>query len=152
MAKTSSGIDLKHKTWQYIKKILMKPQPKLDGLPICPFVKQYIENIAVIETDNWEKKISQVCELLSAVGYEAVVICGPMEDWDELMAICDDYQARYWHKDVEILVMHPDTDDFPLPLEYNFSFSPLVIVQKQSTLKDARDLLKKTGKYYKYYK
>ena len=99
----------------------MKPQPKLDGLPICPFVKQYIENIAVIETDNWEKKISQVCELLSAVGYEAVVICGPMEDWDELMTICDDYQARYWHKDVEILVMHPDTDDFPLPIYYLFN-------------------------------
>ncbi len=93
-----------------------------------------------------------MCELLSAVGYEAVVICGPMEDWDELMAICDDYQARYWHKDVEILVMHPDTDDLPLPLEYNFRYSPLVIVQKQSTLRDARDLLQKSGKYYKYYK
>jgi len=152
MAKTSSGTDLKHKTWQYIKKILMKPQKKLGGLPICPFLKQHIENIAVIETDNWEKKISQVCELLTAVGYEAVVICGPMMDWDELMSICDDYQSRYYWKDVEILVMHPDTDDFPLPLEYNFRYSPLVIVQKASTLQDARDILQKSGKYYKYYK
>jgi hypothetical protein len=152
MARTSVGIDLKHKTWQYIKKILTKPQPKLGGLPICPFVKQYLDNIDVVETDNWEPKISQVCQLLNAVGYEAVVICGPMIDWDELMTMCDDYQSRYYHKDVEILVMHPDTDDFPLPLEYNFRYAPLVIVQKASTLQDARDLLQKTGKYYNYYK
>jgi hypothetical protein len=152
MARTSVGIDLKHKTWQYIKKILTKPQPKLGGLPICPFVKQYLDNIDVVETDNWEPKISQVCQLLNAVGYEAVVICGPMIDWDELMTMCDDYQSRYYHKDVEILVMHPDTDDFPLPLEYNFRYAPLVIVQRASTLQDARDLLQKTGKYYNYYK
>ena len=152
MAKMSGGKDLTHKTWQYIKRILMKPQPKLGGMPICPFIKQYIDRITVIETDNWERKISQVCQLLNSVGYEAVVICGPMMDYDELMSICDDYASRYYNKDIEILMMHPDTDDFPLPLEYNFRYSPLVIVQKQSTLEDARELLEKTGKYYNYYK
>lgn len=152
MARTSVGTDLTHKTWQYIKKILMKPQPKLGGLPICPFIKQHIENIAVIKTDEWEKKISQTSELLHSVGYEAVVICGPMMDYDELLSICDDYASRYYKKDVEILLMHPDTDDFPLPLEYNFKYSPLVIVQKQSTLQDARELLQKSGKYYNFYK
>ena len=152
MAKTSRGIDLKHKTWQYIKKILMKPQSKLGGLSICPFIRQYLDSITVVETDDWERKISQVCQLLHSVGYEAVVICGPDEDYDELMSICDDYNSRYYHKDVDILLMHPDTDDYPLPLEYNFKYSPLVIVQKASTLEDARDILQKSGKYYKFYK
>jgi hypothetical protein len=152
MAKTSSGTDLKHKVWQYIKKILIKPQKKIGGLSICPFLKQYLDNVSVVETEDWELKISQVSELLHAVGYEAVVICGPDEDYDILMDIVDDYNSRYYNRDIEILLMHPDTDDFPLPLEYNFHYSPLVIVQKHSTLQDARNILQKAGKYYNYYK
>jgi len=124
----------------------------MDGMAICPFIKQYLDRITVVETEEWERKISQVCDVFHAVGYEAIVICGPMEDYDELMSICDDYQSRYYRKDIEILMMHPDTDDFPLPLEYNFQESPLVIIQKASTLNDSRRLLQKSGKYYNYYK
>lgn len=152
MATTYSGIDLKHKVWKYIKKLLIKPQKKLGGIAICPFLKQHLDNITVIETDDWEKKISQVCELLHTVGYEAAVICGPDMDYDELMSICNDYESRYTHRDIEILLMHPDTTDAPLPLEYNFHYAPLVIVQRASTLQDARDTLQKSGKYYNYYK
>ena len=152
MAKTSGGTDLKHRVWQYLKKKLMKPQPKLAGMPICPFLKQYIDSIAVIETDDWEKKISQTCELMNSLDYEAVVICGPWMDYDELMSICEDYESRYYNKDVEILMMHPDTEEPPLPLDYNFEDSPLVIVQRASTLNDSRELLQKSGKYYNFYK
>jgi hypothetical protein len=147
-----SGTDLKSRVWNYIRKTLTKSQPKLDGIAICPFLKHYMDSIDVVETQDWEKKISQVCELLNPLGYEAVVICGPDEDYDELMSICDDYQSRYYKKDIEILLMHPDTVDPPLPLEYNFDDSPLVIVQKASTLNNSRKLLQKSGKYYKFYK
>jgi len=152
MVKTSSGTDLKSKVWRYIKQKLSVPNTEMDGMAICPFIKQYLDRITVVETEEWERKISQVCDVFHAVGYEAIVICGPMEDYDELMAICDDYQSRYYRKDIEILMMHPDTDDFPLPLEYNFQESPLVIIQKASTLNDSRRLLQKSGKYYNYYK
>ena len=121
-------------------------------MSICPFARQYLESILVEETDNWEAKVSQVCELFPTLDYEAVVICGPDEDWDELANIVDDYNSRYWEKDIEILMMHPDTVDAPLPLEYNFEHSPLIIVQRYSTLQDARNTLERTGKYYKYYK
>lgn len=152
MVKTSSGTDLKSKVWRYIKQKLSVPNNEMDGMAICPFIKQYLDRITVVETEEWERKISQVCDVFHAVGYEAIVICGPMEDYDELMSICDDYQSRYYRKDIEILMMHPDTDDFPLPLEYNFQESPLVIIQKASTLNDSRRLLQKSGKYYNYYK
>jgi hypothetical protein len=152
MAKTSGGIDLEHSVWQYINKELIKPQPKLDGMPICPFLKQYLDSITVVKTNDWDIKISQVCELMDSIGYEAVVICGPWMDYDELMSIVVDYESRYYDRDVEILLMHPDTEDPPLPLEYNFKDSPLVIVQRASTLNDARKLLKKSGRYYNFYK
>lgn len=152
MARTFIGTDLKSRVWNYISKTLTKSQSRLDGMAICPFVKQHMDRIDVVETGDWERKISQVCELLIPLGYEAVVICGPMADYDELLSICDDYASRYYRKDIEILLMHPDTDDYPLPLSYNFKHSPLVIVQRASTLNDARKLLQKSGKYYNFYK
>jgi len=69
-----------------------------------------------------------------------------------LMSICEDYESRYYNKDVEILMMHPDTEEPPLPLDYNFEDSPLVIIQRASTLNDSRELLQKSGKYYNFYK
>lgn len=152
MVRTLRGITLKSKVWQYIKQKLIKPRKQLNGMAICPFIKQYLDSITVVETEHWERKISQVCDVFHAVGYEAIVICGPMQDYDELLAICDDYGSRYYKKDIEILLMHPDTEDPPLPMDYNFQDSPLVIVQRASTLNDARELLQKTGKYYNYYK
>lgn len=152
MVKMSNGKRLTDRVWQYIRSVLIKPQKKMDGLSICPFLKQYLDSIDVVETQDWEKKISQVCELLVPLGYEAVVICGPFEDYDELLSICDDYNSRYYKKDIEILLMHPDTDDYPLPLDYNFDDSPLVIVQRASTLNDSRRILQKSGKYYNFYK
>jgi len=152
MAKMSSGITLVDRVWRYIHNKLAKKQPRLGGMAICPYIKQYKDRIQVVETTNWEAKISQVCELFHIFDYEAVVICGPSEDFDELHSIADDYQSRYYHKDIEILVMHPDTVDAPLPLDYNFRYSPLVIVQRASTLQTARETLEKSGKYYRYYK
>ena len=152
MVRTLRGITLKSKVWNYIKKKLAVPNKKMDGMAICPFIKQYLDSITVVETEHWERKISQVCDVFHAVGYEAIVICGPWEDYDELMAICDDYQSRYYKKDIEILLMHPDTEDPPLPMDYNFQDSPLVIVQRASTLNDSRRLLQKSGKYYNFYK
>lgn len=152
MENVLSGITLKNKVWKYLRNKIAKPQKRIGGMAICPFLKQYMDRIDVVETEHWERKISQVCQLLHPLGLEAVVICGPNEDYDELLSICDDYQSRYYHKDIEILLMHPETEDPPLPLEYNFSDSPLVIVQKASTLQYTRDILQKSGKYYKYYK
>lgn len=143
---------LKRRVWKYIRNTLTKPQPKLDGLSICPYARQYLDKIQVVETTNWEAKVSQVCELFDNFDYEAFVICGPWEDYDELLSIVDDYSSRHWKKDIEILLMHPDTDEPPLPLEYNFPHCPLVIVQRHSTLEDAREQLENTGKYYRYYK
>jgi len=152
MVRTLRGITLRDRVWRYIKQKLSKPRKQLNGMAICPFIKQYLDSITVVETEDWERKISQVCDVFHAVGYEAIVICGPWEDYDELMAICDDYQSRYYKKDIEILLMHPDTEDPPLPMDYNFADSPLVIVQRASTLNDARELLQKSGKYYNFYK
>lgn len=147
-----NGIILKYRIWHYLRHTLTKPQKKLGGMSICPFLKQYIDSIEVVITQNWEVKINQVCDLFKAFDWEAIVIGGPIIDYDELMEMVDYANSMYGKKGLEILLMHPDTDQAPLPLEYNFKHSPLVIVQNKKTLNASRKLLKKNGRYYKYHK
>lgn len=152
MVKMLSGILLKRRIKNYVNRILTKPQKKLGGLSICPFLKFYKDDIQITICDDYEVKVSQACQLLHSLGLEAIVIGGPMMDYDECMGIVAYYNSLYYKKNVEILLMHPDTVDSPLPLEYNFKYSPLFIVQNAKTLNNAREQLKKNGKYYNYYK
>jgi hypothetical protein len=46
--------------------------------------------------------------------------------------------------------MRPDSEEPPLPLEYNYK-RPLIIAQKLSTLKMARQQLAKNTDYYSHY-
>lgn len=151
MGKTLDG-RLVDRVSAYVFDYLARPRQQLEGMPICPFIKTHRAKIDVVATEHWEIKIRQVCELIGNIRQEAVVICGSWIDYDEILSICDDYQSRYQDRDVEILLMHPDTEQSPLPLEYTFTECPLVIVQKQSTLENARKQLRKAGKYYKFYK
>jgi len=121
-------------------------------MAICPFAKQYQRLTEVVVTENWEQRLDHVCQLLHPLKLEAVVIGGPMRDYDSMTKMVKKFEKKYKRRDVEILLMHPDTEEPPLPLEYNFKYSPLIIVQRLSTLEKSRRILEKNGKYYKYYK
>ena len=61
------------------------------------------------------------------------------------------WNKRYKKKDVFVLGMRPDSEEPPLPLDYNFT-KPLIIIQKLSTLQKARHNLAKNTDYYTYQK
>lgn len=145
-------VSLKQHLITYIEKTITKPQKKLGGLPVCPFAKKFRKDIEVIICEDWNEKIDQTCQLIGPLGLEAVAIGGPNTDFDELEKICDKNTRKHKNKDVEILFMHPESVEPPLPIKYNFKNSPIVIVQRASTLKKHRKMLKKHSKYYDYYK
>ena len=152
MAKMFNGIVLAKQIRKFVKHYITKPQKKIGGMAICPFAKQYEHDIQVIVVEDYAKHVDVVCQLIHPLHVEAVVIGGPMQDYDDMTKMVERFNKKYNKRDVEILLMHPDTEEPPLPLNYNFKYSPLIIVQKRSTLKKARETLKKSGKYYKYYK
>lgn len=119
------------------------------GHAICPFIKQYEDQIQTVQVKNLQHlktHLHTVCGILNAVGMEAVVLHGFRCSYETLHKIAGDFQRRYGKLDITILAMHPDTEDSPLGIEYNYS-QPLIIVQKTSTLESARTRLK-GSKYY----
>lgn len=147
MVKMSAGI-------QKVRRWLMmigKPQDKLNGMAICPFIKKYMDKVYIIEAEDYYEQGTVACEMIHPLNFEAVVISGPIISYDRLNKIHNTLNKKYKHRDIEVLFMHPDTEEPPLPLEYNFT-QPLLIVQKRSTLEESRKILHKSGKYYDLYK
>ena len=147
-----NGDKLKNKIQTWIRNVIAKPRKKIGGFAICPYVMHYINNIQIVITDNYNTKIDAVCELLGPLGLEAVVISGYDMDYDALESLVGKKSKKYKNYDIEILFMHPDTIEPPLPLNYNFKYAPLIIVQKSSSLQNARKILKTKTKYYNYHK
>ena len=127
---------------------ISRTHPKL-GHAICPFLRQYREQtqtICVKNLQHLKTHLHTVCGILNAINMEAVVLHGFRCGYDRLHKICDDYNRKYKKLNVTILAMHPDTEDSPLGIEYNYK-TPLLIVQRTSTLEKARTQLK-GSKYY----
>jgi len=152
MVKRLCGMRLQKKIENYVFKTITKPRKQIGNMPICPYAASYKNKIHIQVTKNYSRSIDQACQLMHSLGYEAVVIGGKMITYDYLAKICEKYEEKYQNRDIEILYMHPDTVDPPLPLNYNFKHSPLVIIQKHSTLEKARNNLKTKTNYYKYHK
>lgn len=121
-------------------------------MPICPFLKKYIDSIAIVETENYKASIDHLVQLMSPLKLEAVVLHGKTLSYVSMKNLVSKANAKYKKQDFEILMMHPDTEECPLPLEYTYEHSPLVILQRRSTLQNARKLLESKTKYYDYYK
>lgn len=147
-----SGEKLKDKIRQYLIKVIARPRKKIGGFAICPFLKRYLKDIQIIITQDYDKTLDTTCQMLGPLGLEAVVISGYDIDYDELEHLVNRKSRKYKKRDIEILFMHPETVEPPLPLNYNFKYAPLVIVQKRSTLQNARKTLKNKTNYYKYHK
>jgi len=71
-------------------------------------------------------------------------------NYDKQYAFIDKLNKRYKKRDVYLLGMRPDSEEPPLPLEYNYK-RPLIIAQKLSTLKASRQVTAKTTDYYSHY-
>lgn len=136
--------------WHWILETIARPREELDGLPICPFVKQYINNIQVIEHQDPK----QVCEWFQRnrdlLSLEAVVMAVPDSDYDEFYQRIDRLNDVFNLHDTTVLGMHRDSVDEPLGIEYTYQHSNLIIIQRTSTLEQARKRLESTS-YYQHW-
>jgi len=137
------------KVWNWLNKIA-KPNPKIGNNSVCPYINSYKDNIMVVQTATPWVVIDSFSTFKDIFKLEAVVIHGFDWDFDTMHSHIDTWNKKYKKRDVFVLGMHPDTEEPPLPLEYNYS-KPLIIVQKHSTLKQARHKLAKTTDYYTYH-
>lgn len=133
-----------------MRDVLGKPRKELGGLSICPWIKRYWKQIHIVETDDIVDSVERNAQMMVPLGVEAIVFVGWDMDYDEIYELNEDWNEKLKIHDVVCLLMHPDTQDPPLPLEYNFK-QPLLIMQKRSTLARAKQITKKNTDYYTYF-
>ncbi len=138
------------KVWQYLDHI-SKPQKKLGGNAICPYITQYKDRIMVIHSTTPQQVVENFSHFKDIFHLEAVVVYGFNLTYDKQYEQIERWNKRYKKKDVFVLGMRPDSEEPPLPLNYNFT-KPLIIIQKLSTLQKARHNLAKNTDYYTYQK
>jgi hypothetical protein len=130
---------------------IARPKKKLKGHAICPFINRYRDKIQIVKTDDYNQKVAQSVELMGPLGLEAVVLHGKQMAYDRLERYVNTWNRLYREKDIEILFQHPDTEDPPIDYYYEYVHSPIVIIQKRSTLLQARNELAKNTDYYTIY-
>jgi len=136
--------------WHWILETIARPRAELDGLPICPFVKQYLNNIQVIEHEDPKRVAEWFVKNRDLLSLEAVVVAVSVSDYDRFYKYVDWLDDIYQHHDVTVLGMHQDSVAEPLPIEYTYQHGNLIILQRTSTLEQARKRLESTS-YYQHW-
>lgn len=149
MAKTVGTNFTKSKLQKWIHS-LTKPQKKLDGLPICPFLSKYEKSIHLAQNKDPEQLCRHFADVKDIFRLEACVVYGFYMSWNKMEKMVTRLNKDLAQRDVCCFMMHPDGDESVLPVEYPFDI-PLLIIQKISTLEKAKQNLSKTN-YYKHYK
>lgn len=137
------------RVWQWLDNI-SRPNKTLNGNAICPWLAKYMDKTMVVKSTTPETVINNFATFKDVFHIEAVVIYGFRMGYDKQYDWIDRWNKRYKKKDVYVLGMRPDSEEPPLPVKYNFE-KPLIIVQKLSTLKKARQETAKNSDYYKHY-
>ena len=130
---------------------LTKPHKRLDGLPICPYLQKYKDNVMVIRNKDPEKLANNFALQKDIFKLQAMVVFGFWMSWDKMEKMVDRINKKLKKQDVCCFMMHPDGDEDVLPVHYDMDL-PLLIVQRISTLKEAKKKLKANTNYYKHYK
>tara|TARA_R100000988_G_C3999692_1_gene168192 strand:- start:211 stop:603 length:393 start_codon:yes stop_codon:yes gene_type:complete len=130
---------------------LTKPQKKLDGLPICPFLAKYKDNVMVVRNTDPEKIANNFALQKDIFKLQAMVVFGFWMGWDKMERMVDRLNKKLKKQDVICFMMHPDGDEDTLPIQYDMDL-PLLILQRISTLERAKKKLRENTNYYKHYK
>ena len=149
MGKTVGSYTTRHNLQKWIK-LLMTPQRKLDGLPICPYLQKFRSQIMLVRNEDPEKIAKNFADQKNIFHLEGMVVYGFAMKYEKLDKLVDKLNKNLKAKDVCCFMFHPDGDEDVLPVEYPFNL-PVLIVQKISTLTAAKKQLSKTN-YYKHYK
>lgn len=149
MVKTVGSYTTRHNLQKWIQ-LLMKPQRKLDGLSICPYLQKFRNQIMLVRNSDPEKLANNFADQKNIFQLEGMVVYGFAMKYEKLERLVAQLNKKLKAKDVCCFMFHPDGDEDVLPVEYPFNL-PLLIVQKISTLEAAKKQLSKTN-YYKHYK
>jgi len=149
MRKIVSTNTTKRKLNQWLDRI-SKPNKKIDGLPICPYIANFRDNIHITVVKDPARLARHFADVKDIFRLEACVATGFWMSYNKLDKMVDELNQELAIKDVVVLMMHPDGDESVLPVDYQFDL-PLLIIQRLSTLEKARAELSKTN-YYKHYK
>ena len=136
----------------YLKQ-LMKPKKELGGYPVCPYLKKYWDKVLVVYVNNNLK--DNLIKYLNSFkeDKEAIVVVIELDiSREKLEEVVTKFNSKYHKKDIEILYIYPHNknSDVHKTKVGDTSFKlPLIVIQRKSTLLNARMTLKKTN-YYNY--
>lgn len=147
--KTSPHANIEEKIYKWLFHKIAVNHKKIGNLPICPFLKKYKSQIHIVESYDPMETARVFCDLYDVLDLEAIIVYGDDYEYDDLVDLCDEITNNFKHKDLTVLCMHPDTDQPPLAIDYNFNM-PLIILQRTTTLERSRLQLKNTD-YYTYF-
>lgn len=141
---------MKQRLWRWMLNTLSKPRKQLDGLPICPYLNRYKNNIQVVETQDPSSAVIGFAAFKDLFDLEAVVVYGFESDWDYWHAQIDKWNETYADDDTVCLYMDPDSIDPPIDIDYTWRECAIIVVQRASTLATNKLHLQKTA-YYTHY-
>ena len=136
--------------------LITKPQDDLNGLSICPYLKKYLKSVRWSYADDEQtiviNNINIVKEMQNDLGSTFVWIIKWDIDYDELHYLRQRQQGLYEKQDIEFLYIgkgQGKDDKQPLKgINYVYEHDSLLVMQRRSTLLNARKELVKTTKYY----
>ena len=83
---------------------------------------------------------------------DRIIVAFNNDDYEWILYFFENLRKLKLKKqDVCCFMMHPDGDEDVLPVHYDMDL-PLLIVQRISTLKEAKKKMKANTNYYKHYK
>lgn len=129
---------------------MTKPRKELNNFAICPFLAKHEKSIHLAHNTEPEQLCRHFADVKDIFRLEACVVYGFWMSWEKMEKMVARLNRDLKQKDVCCFMMHPEGDESVLPVEYDCPV-PLLIIQKISTLKHAKQQLSKT-KYYKHYK
>jgi hypothetical protein len=149
---------MKDKNLENFLEELMQPRLELSGHSICPYLKMYSKSVKYSTVDNIDSIIENnpyvVDDMQSDKGSTFIYIIKEDVTYDQIVSLWRSEQSKYACNDIEILFMLKDDKSVP-PLKilknYSYKHNTLFILQRKSTLTEARNDLVKNTNYYNYW-
>ena len=131
---------------QYLRKI-SKPNPKLQGWPLCPALENRILDVVILEYSS--DSLQTVTDTWSTLKPFAVAVycIGKSDVW--LDSTADEIETQHPH--IAVLWHHPNTPRYIGTYKTPTPGIPLLIFQSRRALLDEKTRLAKLG-YYKVWK
>lgn len=137
---------------------LTDPRSELSGNSICPYLKKYSSSVRYAHVNDLNQIIdcnnSIVEDMQNDPGSAFIYIIKKDVTYEEIVQLYVNEQKKYKTKDIEFLFLLKDDKTIP-PLKilgnYSYPYNTLFILQRHSTLKNARNELAKNTNYYDFW-